>query len=370
MQMLNYGQPTATHAHSRRARRHSYTRPSLRTLGHTKLEGLCEALDMSADLSTASQIFDLLSETWADRTRGCAHPVSDITDDSSPFEFSLALEDGHPELRMLAEAQGDGTPLSNWAAAWHLTEQLGRIYGVSLTRARLIADLFEPSDDSVAFGLWHAACLRPGRAPMLKLYLNPAARGPELVDATIKEAMTRLGQLDCYEWLREHAMLRGDKDTFAYLSIDLGDHAEARTKVYIAHRDATAYEIEHAMADVAEHEPGDVIESCVALADTCGPFTDRPLLTCFAFVAGKREPITATLHLPIRCYSNNDQVVLERVGQYLSPTEAHLHAQAVLSMISRPLDARTGMQTYASFRRVEGRRRLTVYLSPEVYSGT
>jgi hypothetical protein len=106
--------------------------------------------------------------------------------------------------------------------------------------------------------------------------------------------MTRLGQLESYEWLREHAMLRGDKDTFAYMSIDLGDHAEARTKVYIAHRDATAFDIEHAMSGVDENEPGDAIECCVALADTCGPFTQRPLLTCFAFVAGKREPITGS----------------------------------------------------------------------------
>jgi hypothetical protein len=324
---------------------------------------------MVGDLDRAKQLFDLLGETWADRTKTSWHPASDITDDSSPFEFSLALEDGHPELRMLAEAQGDlSTPLSNWAAAWQLTEQLGRVYGVSLTRARLIADLFEPTVDKCTFGLWHAACLRPGHAPTLKLYFNPAARGEEFVDASIKEAMTRLGQLECYEWLREHAMLRGDKDTFAYMSIDLGDHAQARTKVYIAHRDATAYDMEHAMGAAPGYMPGDAVEFCVAMADTCGSFPERPLLTCFAFVAGQREPITATLHLPIRCYSDNDQVVLERIGQFLSPTEAALHAAAVRSMISRPLDARTGMQTYASFRRVEGRRRLTVYLSPEVYS--
>jgi DMATS type aromatic prenyltransferase len=368
MQMLTYEQTSAIRTQPWRARS-AQTAPTFRTLGHSKLAGLCDALDMAGDLDAATQLFDLFGETWADRTRTCSHPESDITDDSSPFEFSIALEDGRPELRMLAEAQGAlATPMSNWAAAWQLTEQLGRIYGVSLTRAHLIADLFEPTGGNSVFGLWHAACLRPGRTPTLKLYFNPAARGSDMVDASIKEAMTRLGQLESYEWLREHAMLRGDKDTFAYMSIDLGDHAEARTKVYIAHRDATAFDIEHAMSGVDENEPGDAIECCVALADTCGPFTQRPLLTCFAFVAGKREPITATLHLPIRCYSGSDQVVLERIGLYLSPTEARLHERAVHSMATRSLDARTGMQTYASFRRVEGRRRLTVYLSPEVYS--
>lgn len=363
--MLDCRQPSAEETQTLRAR-NANCEQTFRALGHAKLAALCDALGMPAQLADAKQIFDLFGESWANRTRTSSHPRSDLTDDSSPFEFSVALEDGRPELRLLAEAQSEwANPISNWAAAWQLTERLGRIYGVSLARARLIADLFEPTSDDCVFGLWHAACLRPGRAPTLKLYLNPSARGEALVDDSMQAAFARLGQSDSYAWLREHALLRGAKDRFAYLSIDLGDDADVRTKVYVAHHDATPDEVERVMAAVPGHVPGDASMFCNAMAR--GPFNRRPLLTCMAFVAGKREPSTVTLHVPIRCYAHNDQVALERVRRFLSLTEATLHAKAVRSMASRPLDTRAGLQTYTSFRRVDGRQRLTVYLSPELY---
>jgi hypothetical protein len=366
MQMLDYGQSSAGWTQfSYKGQAHS--EQTFRALGHSKLAALCHALGMSAEFAGAIRIFDLFGESWADRTRSRPHPPSDLTDDSSPFEFSVALEDGRPELRLLAEVQSDlATPRSNWEAAWQLTEQLGRIYGVSLARARAIADLFEPSARNCLFGLWHAACLRPGRTPSFKLYLNPSARGEALVDASIEQAFARLGQSDSYAWLREHAMLRGAKDRFSYLSIDLGDDADIRTKVYVAHHDAVAGDVERVMAAVPGHVPGDASVFCDAMAR--GPFRRRPLLTCMAFVDGKREPSTVTLHVPVRCYAENDLVVLDRVRQFLSATEATLHTQAVRSMASRPLAAHAGLQTYTSFRRVEGRKRLTVYLSPEIYS--
>jgi hypothetical protein len=369
MQMLDYGQSSAGWTQSLRAHGalDALGLQTFRDLAHTKLEALCDALGMGAQLSDAIRIFDLFGESWASRTPTCWHPDSDLTDDSSPFEFSIALEDGQPELRLLAEAQSPlATPMSNWVTAWQLTEQLGSIFGVSLDRARAIADLFEPSDNDSVFGLWHAACLRPGRAPTLKLYLNPRARGEALVDASMEEAFARLGQSDSYAWLREHALLRGAKDRFAYLSIDLGDHPDVRTKVYVAHHEAVPSDVERVMAAVPGHVPGDAVTFCDAMAS--GPFCRRPLLTCMAFVAGKREPSTVTLHVPIRCYVENDQVVVERVRQFLSEMEADLHSRAVRGMASRPLGAHAGLQTYTSFRRVEGRKRLTVYLSPEIYS--
>jgi DMATS type aromatic prenyltransferase len=272
-------------------------------------------------------------------------------------------------VRMLAEAQGDGTAMSNWAAAWQLTEQLGRFYNVSLARAHKIADLFEPTAAVSSFSLWHAACIRPGRAPALKLYFNPLARGEALGEETMREAFARLGQSDSFEWLQEHALLRGHKDRFVYFSLDLGDHGEVRTKVYIAHYNATPAEVERVMAAAPSHVAGDATEFCDAMVGgSYETFDLRPLLTCFAFVSGRREPTTVTLHIPIRCYAQNDQDVVERVGSFLSPSEASLHTRAVRSIASRPLDARSGLQTYTSFRRVDGRKRLTIYLSPELYS--
>lgn len=373
MRLLDHGKITTARDNSLRARKsrnvHKHADPTLRTLGHNKLVALCDALGMDEDLGSASQIFDLFSQTWGHRTRSSSHPVSDITDDSSPFEFSLATEGGLPELRMLTEAQGAaGTPASNWEAAWELTEQLARTYGISIARAQCIADLFAPDEHTRVFSLWHAACLRAGESPDFKLYFNPLARGAAQVEQTMQEAFARLGQTQCHEWIREHAMLRGELDHYVYMSLDLSDHGKARTKVYIAHRNANAAEVERVMAAVPGHVPGDAIDFCNVMAPEQDRFGQRPLLTCMAFVAGRAEPTTVTLHLPIRCYASNDQAVLERVGEFLAPDEARLHASAVRSMATRPLGLRTGLQTYSSFRRVDGRTRLTVYLSPEVYS--
>lgn len=373
MRTLDYGQITTAREAIRKSRgtpvpRKSFE-PTLRSIGLHKLAALCDALGMHNEFGTAAQLFELFSRTWGARTRSTRHPASDITDDSSPFEFSLAVEAGCPELRMLAEAQGrSATPVSNWGVAWRLTEQLGRTFGVSVARARQIADLFQPDRRTRVFSLWHAACLRANGVPDLKLYFNPRARGVARVDATMYEAFARLGQAQCYEWIRQHAIVRGQQDSFAYMSLDLGAHANARTKVYIAHRNATPSDVERVMAAVPGHVAGDALEFCNAMAPDRGPFRRRPLLTCMAFVAGRPEPTTVTLHLPIRCYADSDQVVLERVGKFLSPAEARLHGAAVEAMAGRSLDAQAGLQTYTSFRRVEGRQRLTVYLSPEVYS--
>lgn len=341
---------------------------ALRDVGLEKLESLCAAIGMASELESATRLFNLFSETWADRLLTAERPASDITDDGSPFEFSLALEDGRPELRMLTEAQGElASPASNWHAAWALTEQLGRSYGVDLERARSIADLFAPNADTRVFSLWHAGCLRPGAPVELKLYFNPAARGSDRVDATMDEAFARLGQSASLAWMREHALLR-DEDHFVYFSLDLGAHAEARTKVYVAHRNACAVDVERVMSAAPTHVRGDALRFCDMMAGQRGPFEKRPLLTCMAFVGQVAEPRTVTLHLPIRCYVPSEQVALDRIAAFLPAKDADLHERAVHAMLGRPLSDSPGMQTYASFRRTKTRQeRLTVYLSPELY---
>ncbi len=345
---------------------------TLRDIGHAKLAAFCDALGAAKELGTATKIFNMFSATWGDRTLSLRHPASDITDDGSPFEFSLALEAGRPELRMLAEAQGEPcTPAANWEVAWRLTKEIGQAFDVSIARAEKIADLFRPNEETSVFSLWHAACLRAGEAPDFKLYFNPFAQGAAQVEKTMREALARLGQAKCYEWIRQHAMLRGELDQFVYLSLDLRSDAQARTKVYIAHKNALASEVEQVMAAVPGHAPGDAVDFCNAMAPNHqGRFEQRPLLTCMAFVGDGAQPTTVTLHLPIRCYAKSDQEVLDRICALLSPTEAQLYAKAVRGMASRPLAMRTGLQTYISFRRVQGRKRLTAYLSPEIYSGT
>lgn len=343
--------------------------PTFRMSGHMKLAALCDALGLQSELQAAQRVFDLFGATWGSRTSREAR-WSDITDDSSPFEFSVAIEDGTPELRMLTEAQGDQPSLlSNWLAAWQLTAEIRRAHGVSLARAQCIADVFEPTKRTSVFSLWHAACFRHGRLPTFKLYFNPLARGEDKAEEVVEEAFSRLGQSGCFAWVKQYAMLRDSDDQLVYFSLDLGDFAEVRTKVYVAHRNATAYDVERVMQAVPGHVSGDALEFCDSVVHTLGPFARRPLLTCMAFVAGRAEPVTSTLHLPIRCYLPSDQVALENICMFLPPEDARTYERVVQAMASRPLHAGGGIQTYASFRRVDGCKRLTVYLSPEMYWG-
>ena len=97
--------------------------PTLRSLGRRQILALCDALSIAQQTGRALETFDIASNTWGDRTLDRPAFKSDITDDSSPYEFSVAFDGGEPELRLLAEAQGgEGTPLDRWTAGWRLSE--------------------------------------------------------------------------------------------------------------------------------------------------------------------------------------------------------------------------------------------------------
>src|SRR5262245_40479159 len=88
---------------------------TLRTLGRTQIEGLCSALDIPDQVDRTLTAFDLMSSTWGDGPIARPRFKSDITDDSSPYEFSVAFDGRTPDLRVLAEAQGSrGTSFEQW----------------------------------------------------------------------------------------------------------------------------------------------------------------------------------------------------------------------------------------------------------------
>jgi DMATS type aromatic prenyltransferase len=340
--------------------------------GQRKLIALCEALDMHTERNRFLEIFDVFSETWGSQSGQAPSFDSDITDDHSPFEFSLALEGGHPELRMLVEAQGQpATTISNWEASWRLNERLKHSFGASLERARQIEDLFRPEGDTDQFALWHAVCLKRGAPPDFKIYLNPQAKGEGQADKIVREALVRLGFSHAWDWIAAHALRRGSDDRVIYFSLDLSQGPRARVKIYVAHYAATANELESVMAGAPEYEEGDALRFCTAMTGRSGPYRARPIITCMAFVAADdTRPFSVTFHLPIRCYAESDRSALERICTFLSPADAVLYERAITAMAERRLEDGVGLQTYASFRRQGNRKRLTVYLSPELYKVT
>ena len=257
---------------------------TLRNLGRKQIEGLCSALGIPDQVDRTRTAFDLLSSTWGDGPIARPRFKSDITDDSSPYEFSVAFDGRAPELRVLAEAQGSRcTSFEQWNAGWRLNEQLARGYGVSLGRARRVAPLFEPKAAGLTFALWHAASFRPAH-PDFRVYFNPQARGRSQAMPQVHTALETLGMGGSAAWMKRY-FAQGEHNPL-YFSVDLSASSTARSKVYLAHPGATAERIEELIAGLANHKPGETRAFCRQMTGSDGPWPNRPLLTCLAFREG------------------------------------------------------------------------------------
>lgn len=294
---------------------------------------------------------------------------SAIGDDHSPFEFSLAFGPNDVELRLLLEAQAETPSLvSNRDAALAFNRRLTPM-GVSLDRFAKIQDLFMPPMPSAPFTLWHAVGMRAGRAADFKIYLNPQVRGPGQAWDLVTEALGRLGLSAVIPTLRK-AMGRGaDVDLPAYFSLDLSDAPSSRVKVYFQHLHATAAEVERVFALAPTHQPGDVLSFCRAVAGGIGPFSRKPVSTCFSFVQGSEQPSAATFHLPVAHYVERDSETMSRVQAFMQTVGLAdaTYGRALSAFAPRALAAGAGVQSYASFRREPSGMRLTAYLSPELF---
>lgn len=333
--------------------------------GIVRLRALCEALGFDVALGrSAVNLFTRITPSWGSRPaqRPPLWP-SDITDDHSPFEFSLALDGDRAELRFLIEVQGEEPSLdSNWAAGLAMNRQLADEHDIELSRLAAIEDLFAPTPACPRFSLWHAVSLRPGAPPVFKVYLNPQARGRASARVTVEEALRRLGFASAIAQLPP----AGERVEPPYFSLDLTARREARVKVYTAHLDATSAEVDAALATARWWRPGVAAAFCEALGGS-RRFTSNPVLTCLSFVAGHATPTEGTVHFPVRAYAADDEVVRQRVMRTIHPAGAAHYQRALAAFARRSLDQGRGMQTYVSLRLHDGREHLTVYLAPEVY---
>jgi DMATS type aromatic prenyltransferase len=346
---------------------------SFQEFGISRIQALCKSVGFGAtETRTVEEVFSFMASTWGARRIGEAPPWKcDVTDDHTPYELSLALEDGRPEIRFLMEAQsksGATTLQSSWDDGLALNERLNQAFGVPMERFKLVEDLFEPRNPTARFSLWHAFCLKPNGRPEFKVYLNPKARGLENSRELVKEALTRLGFTNAWRFVSEVAMRRGAKDQLCYFSLDLSGQSVSRVKIYLAHTDATAEDIEAVMSQAKEYVPGEAQAFCQKLQKE-GRFNgNRSTLTCLAFTSDDdAKPYSVTLHCPIRCYVEHDGETMERLRTVLEPRSYSALDSAVKAMARRPLESAVGLIQWASMRREGGQLRTTFYLATEAY---
>jgi hypothetical protein len=203
-----------------------------------------------------------------------------------------------------------------------------------------------------------------------KVYLNPAVHGAGDAEHVACEALERLGLGDAWRALAANAIRRPGLDQVIYFSLDLADTSEARAKVYVAHRHATAVDIARALERCPGFGSAEIARWCQQLLGGRGPFHDRPPIICYALRRGTCDLHTTTLHLPVRCYAADDFEIARRICAFLRFPQRVSYMRAVTELAERPLESGSGLQTYASLRASPGRQAITMYLAPQVYSSS
>jgi hypothetical protein len=334
--------------------------------GESRLARLCSSLGLSRQRSLASNVFRSLAESWSSWPHGPSPAwATDICDDGTPFEFSVAFEGLVPTLRILVESQQAPTgATSTWTAGLRLSERLKKWPGVDLARHNAVLDLFAPRPHVPArFSLWHAVDIAPDGRTSFKAYFNPRVAGPDSSVAITVEALRRLKMDRAADFLE--ARVR-DAGTPFYFSVDLSSAPGARVKVYLGHKTTHPEALERALEGCLHYVPGDATRWITRLAGTPEPSAERPVLSCFSFVSHGAAPLV-TVHVPIRCYVRSDAEALERTAAFLSQRHQRLLRSAADALASRSLDARPGLISYVSLRRTATDLRVATYLSPEAY---
>jgi hypothetical protein len=334
---------------------------------------LCTAAGLRDETDEAVQVFRSLSSPWGEAPLGQRSTwASEISDDHTPVELSVALGGEQTEVRVLFEAQGAEPVLGAFrTAALALTGRLEREFGADLGRFRAVEDLFVPADMEGPFALWHSVVFAPGRRPSFKAYLNAQARGPVGAESLVREALDRLGLGRAWAALERGPLRRGPYlDELKYLALDLSCEPRARVKVYVRHHHATSDDLEAAASSAEDHLPGEARAFVRSMRGEDAPLAARAAFTCDAFVEGCAGPAAAsTIYVPVCAYARDDAEVRKRVGEYLGQKglDPSLYQSICDGFANRPLEAGVGMQSWVALRRHPRAPRLTVYLGTEAY---
>ncbi len=336
-----------------------------------RLDGVLSILGQNPRRPSAIDAARVLSRGWEQRA-STAPPAwaSDITDDHTPFEFSVAFGAGSDSARLLTEPRPhlDPTLQASWALASEMHGQLTRQWGADLTQLHRVAHLFAPQAASKArFCIWHSAVFGEAK-PDFKVYLNPAIHGEHGSHHLVGEALQRLGYSSAWSSI---SSLEGAGTRAVYFSIDLVPIASARCKIYLAPGEPTAASVSETLGRFPGFRPAVVERLMQHFLGGPGPYSVRPPLLCFALRNGAPTPHSVTVHLPVRCYgARDDWAIAKLICSHLTFAQRVRYLRLLTAFSKRPLDTGKGVQTYVSLRATPGSEALTVYLAPEAYAAT
>jgi DMATS type aromatic prenyltransferase len=340
---------------------------TLGSFAEERLRGLCRGSHLQGVEETALRVCRVMTASWRDwpLTLDPAWP-SDITDDGTPIEMSLAFERGGVELRFLVEAMArPANAVSNWQAGLELNRQLAANFDADLARFEQVEDLFRPEAGQQArFALWHATGIRPSGEVAFRLYVNPSIRGPEMAGALVQQALARIDMSRAWPTV-QHFLGPNSVYRPLFFSLDFSSAPQARAKVYIEHSGASAEQVEALFTDPEERRK--VRQWLSTMTRSPGPYAARPILTCLAF-SQSSDVVRKTVHIPVRCYTPNDAETVSRLASFLPPDQVEALTSGLSAMIKRPLVLGRSGITYSSFRSEGDQVRVTTYLAPEFFA--
>ncbi|WP_090048841.1 tryptophan dimethylallyltransferase family protein [Lentzea fradiae] len=313
---------------------------------------------------------------------GSARPLSrvpqwpsQVADDHSPVEFSVALAKNEPPaVRMIVEslAERPGTR-ANLTAALDALDRIGAEHPLHLARLEQVRDLFLPSDPQGEFAFWYSLIVNADAAPGIKVYLNPDVRGRDNATPLVREALTRFGLGAAYPAVAAHALRREGLDRFSFFALDLVDEAHARVKTYVSHEDSVVDDVVMAASATPGTDTGLLAEVVELACGGTGPFTRRPMMSSYTFLPGDHDrPSGYSLYIPVRDYVPDDLEACERVLAIMNRCglDTKPFVLALTSIIQRPLADGVGLIAHVSLRLGRPRPGVTVYLSSEAYDVT
>lgn len=342
--------------------------------GIDQLGRLARAIGLEDRIDAIETLFRRALTPWG-ATRASAWP-SAVSDDHTPFTWSLELEGDHVALRWQVEPLGDSPSLlANRERALGLLAALEREGLVTLGALHVVSDLLLPPEPVGTFSAWLGFRV-PVDGPIgVTIDLNPQAQGPGLAQALTEAALVRLGFDLAWATVARTLVRRGPVlDELTSFSIDLSPGEGTRVVVRARHHHPTIAELEAAVEGTG----------AVRLKDVLGPLAidpddrlwGRPPETSLAFRSTHTDPsapVATTLHVPIHGYAHDDRDVAERIERLLVARglDATAHRRAIEALSTRPLADGLGLQSHVSTRFEPGPANVTVQLAPElVHPGT
>ncbi|WP_439664671.1 tryptophan dimethylallyltransferase family protein [Lentzea sp. HUAS TT2] len=303
------------------------------------------------------------------------HWTSYVADDHSPVEFSVALaQNERPVVRMIVESLAEQPgPRANLAAALGVLDRLAQQHRLNLSQFDRVRDLFLPEDPQGVFAFWYSLIVGQDAPPAIKVYLNPDVRGRESATSLVTEGLSRLGLGAAFPAVAEHALRRDGQDRFSFFALDLMDEDHARVKTYVSHDDAVTADVVAAAAAVPDVDPALLADVCALARGGTDPFSQRPLMSSYTFLAGDTErPSGYSLYIPVRDYVQDDLEACERVLAIMARCgfDTAPFVMALASLVQRPLGDGVGLIAHVSLRLGRPKPGVSVYLSSEAYDVT